>query len=170
MFAAAAVPAALLGLGMLFCVESPAWLQLKGRQREAEEVALQVGGGPAEPCAFRSAPSLPCPALLATFHYPLRAKEAWAQPVAPNTTVLLAPADLLLLRRRLCPCMQLWGHEGASQLGAVGKGPGLPGGGASKAEPGLGEVLSTRAARFAVAIFVLQQFSGVSTGCLHSCS
>ncbi|PSC75514.1 Plastidic glucose transporter 4 [Micractinium conductrix] len=44
MFAIAAAPAALLGLGFLFCPESPAWLELQGQRREAAAVAEQLWG------------------------------------------------------------------------------------------------------------------------------
>ncbi|KAL4437118.1 hypothetical protein ABPG75_004257 [Micractinium tetrahymenae] len=44
MFALAAAPAALLGLGMLVCPESPTWLVLKGHRREAGAVAEKLWG------------------------------------------------------------------------------------------------------------------------------
>ena len=45
MFAAAALPAAILGIGMIFMPESPRWLVLKGRYEAAKQILLRVRSG-----------------------------------------------------------------------------------------------------------------------------
>lgn len=47
MFGLSAIPAALLGVGMLVSPESPAWLVLKGQRREATSVAEKLWGADA---------------------------------------------------------------------------------------------------------------------------
>lgn len=44
MFALAALPAALMGIGMFLCPESPAWLVMSGKRAEAEAAATQLWG------------------------------------------------------------------------------------------------------------------------------
>jgi len=44
MFVISAVPAALLGLGMLACPESPVWLSLSGQRAAAESIAVRLWG------------------------------------------------------------------------------------------------------------------------------
>ena len=44
MFLLAALPAAILGCGMLFCPESPSWLSMKGESHAAEAVAMKLWG------------------------------------------------------------------------------------------------------------------------------
>ena len=89
MFALSALPATLLGLGMLSCPETPAWLQLRGRHEAAEETALQArpggGGGStaARPCSALAVAC--CVALAAWRHSPWpRANGQLVSLVFPN--------------------------------------------------------------------------------------
>jgi sugar porter (SP) family MFS transporter len=94
MFALAAVPPVLMGLGMLMAPESPTWLVLTGKRGEAEVAATK-----------------------------------------------------------------LWGQGGTAQLPE----PSSPSGGErEKGEGGWGETLASKGARVGIALFLLQQFSGIN--------
>jgi hypothetical protein len=146
MFALSAAPAALLGAGMLFSPESPAWLVLAGRRAEAEDTALRLWG----------------PQGLAQ----LGTGALRVRGVVWGGVCVVCAQCLGIVSVRACLCALRGIFVARSPTPRLA--PWLPlfadkdGGGAPAADPSWREVLANRGALTGVAIFVLQQFSGIN--------
>lgn len=133
---------------MLICPESPTWLVLKGRRREATEVAQKLWGEEAAATQL-GAGALAWRGLIASVACRREWPAAAAPAAAPAAHWHACAARQLASRRSRHPLRNLpaW-HAGKEDEGG--------------AEPSWGEVLRSRAARTGVALFLFQQFSGIN--------